>query len=77
MRPFYLACLVGMAIFLREVPVESMNHFLVPAVDAFICLLPLLWLLGVLAPLDALKLWLGEWVTSTIFGGSPTASELS
>lgn len=77
MRPFYLGCLVGGAVFLREVPVEGMNHMLVPFVDTFICLLPLLWLLGVLAPLDALKLWAGEWVSTTLFGGSPTPSELS
>ncbi|OQR71681.1 pecanex-like protein 4, partial [Tropilaelaps mercedesae] len=76
MRPFYLGCLVGCAIFLREVPVDSMDHVLVPLVDVFICLLPLLWLLGVLAPLDALKLWAGEWISTTVFGGSPTPSEL-
>ncbi|XP_022650721.1 pecanex-like protein 4 isoform X1 [Varroa destructor] len=77
MRPFYLGCLVGGAVFLREVPVEGMNHMLVPFLDTFICLLPLLWLLGVLAPLDALKLWAGEWISTTLFGGSPTPSELS
>lgn len=77
MRPFYLGSLVGCAIFLREVPIEGMEHVLVPLVDCFICLLPLLWLLGVLAPLDALKLWAGEWASTTLFGGSPTPSELS
>lgn len=77
MRPFYLASLVGSAIFLREVPIEGMDHLLVPLVDWFICLLPILWLLGVLSPLDALKLWAGEWFSSTLFGGSPTPSELS
>ena len=38
--------------------------------------LPVLWLLGVLPPLTALILWLGEQGLTILFGGSPMASDL-
>ena len=40
----------------------------------FVCL-PVLWALGILPPLDALWLWLGEQALVFLFGGSPMASD--
>ena len=41
----------------------------------FACL-PLLWVLGVLPPLEALLLWIGEQVHVFMLGGSPMASNI-
>ena len=41
----------------------------------FACL-PLLWVLGVLPPLEALLLWMGEQVHVYMLGGSPMASNI-
>ncbi len=38
--------------------------------------LPILWLLGVLPPLTALFLWIGEQGLVILFGGSPMASDI-
>lgn len=43
---------------------------------AVLCLLPLGWLLGVLAPLDALLPWLMEQTLVHLIGGSPLATDL-
>lgn len=43
---------------------------------AVLCLLPLGWLLGLLAPLDALLPWLMEQTLVHLIGGSPLATDL-
>lgn len=43
---------------------------------AVLCLLALGWLLGVLAPLDALLPWLMEQILVHLIGGSPLATDL-
>ena len=39
-------------------------------------LLPIVWLFGILPPIDALFLWFSEQLLVFIYGGSPMASDL-
>ena len=45
------------------------------ALHVLFCILPLLWIVGVLPPLDALFAWAAEQGLVLVLGGSPMASD--
>ncbi|XP_076463773.1 pecanex-like protein 4 [Babylonia areolata] len=72
-RPFYvLVCLCFHLVHWNFEEFKTTNQTLH---IVFACL-PLLWLLGVLPPLESLLLWVGEQVHVFMLGGSPLASNL-
>lgn len=73
MRPFYvfLFGITGVLarIYSELVSVDKALHILFP-------FLPLLWILGILPPLDAVFSWLAEQALVLVLGGSPLATDL-
>ncbi|KAK7104932.1 pecanex-like protein 4 [Littorina saxatilis] len=72
-RPFYV--LVCLAFHILHWNLEEFKGTNQALHIVFACL-PLLWLLGVLPPLEALLLWVAEQVHVFMLGGSPMASNL-
>ncbi|ESP02796.1 hypothetical protein LOTGIDRAFT_110843 [Lottia gigantea] len=73
-RPFYVLLLVFpvLHLFFRYYPEFLLATQILHGV--FVCL-PVLWILGVLPPVDCLFLWLLEQIHVFLFGGSPMASD--
>ncbi|XP_054826723.1 pecanex-like protein 4 [Eublepharis macularius] len=76
MRPFYISVFVAVDLahrFIADVPDLKLANQILHIV---FLVLPLLWTLGVLPPLDALFLWGMEQVLEIGLGGSPMSSNL-
>jgi len=67
--PSFLLFFVCTRSYSELVSVDKALHILFP-------FLPLLWILGILPPLDALFSWLAEQTLVLVLGGSPLATDL-
>nr|XP_020669346.1 pecanex-like protein 4 isoform X1 [Pogona vitticeps]XP_020669347.1 pecanex-like protein 4 isoform X1 [Pogona vitticeps]XP_020669349.1 pecanex-like protein 4 isoform X1 [Pogona vitticeps]XP_020669350.1 pecanex-like protein 4 isoform X1 [Pogona vitticeps]XP_020669351.1 pecanex-like protein 4 isoform X1 [Pogona vitticeps]XP_020669352.1 pecanex-like protein 4 isoform X1 [Pogona vitticeps] len=76
MRPFYIFVFIAVDLthrFAADVPALNLTNQILHIVFLF---LPLLWILGILPPLDALFLWAMEQVLELGLGGSPMSSNM-
>ncbi|XP_038071553.1 pecanex-like protein 4 [Patiria miniata] len=73
MRPFHVCLFFAVDLIWRSYPEIVLVNQILHVVFVF---LPVLWVIGLLPPVDALLLWLGEQTLVLLFGGSPVASDL-
>ncbi|CAH1791455.1 unnamed protein product [Owenia fusiformis] len=73
MRPFYVYLFLAIDLLARYYPEFLVTNQVLHIVFVF---LPLLWMLGILPPLDACFFWIFEQSLVLLFGGTPMASDI-